>query len=143
MLRDVDFCDYETSKALKELGYREKTFRYYIFEDDMPIPNSSQFRGAWAEDCMQSWNLNGMDVYSNWVDCPTIYDAQRWFRKEKGLVIYPTIDQFEDERGDATWSCCMCVPCAMIKTFGKGLTYEEALKLGLREAVKFTIECCL
>ena len=105
MLENKDYCDYETSVALYELGY----------------------------DC-QVIHLIAEKI--------TLYEAQKWLREEKGIHIAPRIYLYHDINLDeqTSWECTIYVEWSAIYTIGKSLTYEDALLLGIKEAVKILKE---
>ena len=130
MLKNNDYCDYETSVALKELGYDDSTDLRY---------NSYGSLGNF---------LSG-------VKAPTLYEAQKWLREEKEIYVsvIPEYNEFspikgvkyrlevahwkDDEFGYETieWLDEEC-PHTII-TFD---SYEEALSEGIKEAVKLLKE---
>ena len=106
MLTEKDYCDYETCVALKELGY--------------PID--------WFED--ETYHENSTNIQ--------LYEAQKWLREEKGIHIAPRIYLYHDINLDeqTSWECTIYVEWAAIYTIGKSLTYEDALLLGVKDAIK-------
>jgi len=64
----------------------------------------------------------------------SIYNAQKWLRITFGICIYPTIEKFENDKGDPIWSCTVFVPYNIIKITPRG-TYEEVLKFGINIAI--------
>lgn len=106
MLTEKDYCDYDTCVALKELGY--------------PID--------WFED--ETYHENSTNIQ--------LYEAQKWLREEKGIHIAPRIYLYHDINLDeqTSWECTIYVEWAAIYTIGKSLTYEGALLLGIKDAIK-------
>lgn len=133
MLTEKDYCDYETCVALKELGYKVPTSAYYMPKNSQLIFVINQFRGGAAIDCFYSHNSFPKEVMtSNYIDAPTMWEAQKWLREEngieivvisKGMVGSPYYSQVYTEDyavgGDEEYS-----------------TYEEALLGGIKKAVK-------
>ena len=101
MLTEKDYCDYETSTALYELGY----------------------------DC-QVIHLIAEKI--------TLYEAQQWLMTQ-GIHIAPRIYLYHDINfdDDTSWECTIYIDFAAIYTVGKSLSYQDALLLGIKEAVKF------
>ena len=108
MLTEKDYCDYETSRELKELGFvaglGEGDCGYCLYDD--------------------SWH--------DQVDRPLLYEAQKWLREERGILLQPTYLELSDE-----W---VCVIRDKNKRHGysaqKQKHYEEALSEGIKEAIK-------
>ena len=123
MLTEKDYCDYETCVALKELGYKTPASAYYIPNNETLYFVSNPFRGGYVIDCFYSHNSLPKDVMTaNYIDAPTMWEAQKWLREEKGLHIevrwYSNI-WYEYEVKEAEG-----------KTLAEGTafkTYEEAL----------------
>lgn len=65
MIKNEDYCSYELSKKLQEKGFNEPCDYCY----------SGKSRS-------QSWICYDSDPYA-----PTLYEASRWLREEKGLFI--------------------------------------------------------
>lgn len=101
MLTEKDYCDYETSVALYELGY----------------------------DC-QVIHLIAEKI--------TLYEAQQWLMTQ-GIHIAPRIYLYHDINfdDDTSWECTIYIDFAAIYTVGKSLSYQDALLLGIKEAIKF------
>ena len=109
-MTNKDFCDYETCVALKELGF--------------PI--------EWFED--ETYHENNTEI--------SLYEAQKFLREKKGIHIAPRIYLYHDINLDeqTSWECTIYVEWSAIYTIGKSLTYEDALLLGIKEAVKILKE---
>jgi len=105
MLTEKDYCDKDLSDALKESGFPTKiTFIGEQATIEIPI-NSGQI---------------------------SLYEAQKFLRKEKGMLLQPTYLELSDE-----W---ICVIRDKNKRHGcsaqKQKDYEEALLEGIKAAVK-------
>ena len=102
MLTEKDYCDYDTCVALKELGYSES----------FPLSKDYEVLGK------------DYDIL--------LYEAQKWLREEKGMLLQPTYLELSD-----TW---ICVIRDKNKRHGYSAPtqkdYEEALAEGIKEAVK-------
>ena len=79
-------------------------------------------------------NFNGVDVIRNVM----LYEVQKWLREEKGIHIAPRIYLYHDAMLDeqTSWECNIYVEWSTIYTIGKSLSYEEALLLGIKEAIE-------
>lgn len=144
MLTEKDFCDYDTCVALKELGYDEGAYAYYFpnHKEDL-ILNTHQMRGCSINELVRGYNTYSEDTVGHeLIDAPTLYEAQKWLREEKGIHISPRIYLYHDINLDeqVSWECNIYVEWAAIYTIGKSLTYEGALLLGIKEAVKILKE---
>ena len=140
MLTEKDYCDYETCVALKELGFSEPTLAYYHGF----LPSKPLLYLVIDEDCMPEDGVNVFDLLSNSnkykdsknIDAPTLWEAQKWLREEKGLFIEISIFL-----GKYDFDICntkveydkthkiLCEICGFE-------SYEEALSEGIKEAVK-------
>ena len=105
MLTEKDYCDKDLSDTLKDLGFPTKiTFIGEQATIEIPI-NSGQI---------------------------SLYEAQKWLREEKGMLLQPTYLELSDE-----W---ICVIRDKNKRHGysaqKQKDYEEALSEGVRASIK-------
>ena len=141
MLTEKDYCDYETCVALKELGYKIPTSAYYMPKNSQLIFVINQFRGGAAMDCFYSNNsLPKECMGSDFIDAPTMWEAQKWLREEKKIDVGATWDNDEDnwyvyikKIGFPDWSgTSVSHSCYS--------SYEEALSKGIKEAVKILKE---
>ena len=135
MLTEKDYCDYETCVALKELGYKVPTSAYYITNDTTLYFVSNPFRGGYAIDCFYSHNsLREGVVTSNYIDAPTMWEAQKWLREEKKCfvnVCFIAVDNWHCEieiiHPNGTGSSKLIRLCK---------SYEDALSEGIKKAVE-------
>ena len=106
MLKERDYCDYDTKLGLRDIGYPMSTCQ--INDGPIQMPKI------------------------------TLYEAQKWMREEKGIHIAPRIYLYHDINLDenTSWECTIYIEWSAIYTIGKSLTYEDALLLGIKEAVK-------
>ena len=111
MLTEKDYCDYETSRELKKLG-----FVAGLGEDN-------------CGHCLYD------DAWHDQVDRPLLYEAQKWLREEKGIIV-DTINNFTTQEFDyyvSTWEEDRC-------RGNKYTSYEDALQRGIKEAIKILKE---
>ena len=156
MLTEKDYCDYDTCVALKELGYKVPTSAYYISNDATLYFVSNPFRGGYAIDCFYSHNsLREGVVTSNYIDAPTMWEAQKWLREEKRICV-----EVDCCAGGYVWELCKayhkdwfsggttiyvhyCEDNSIntsLNDCGKYNSYEEALREGIKEAIKILKE---
>lgn len=88
MLTEKDYCDYNICVALKELGYKTPTSAYYIPNNETLYFVSNPYRGGYVIDCFYSHNSLREGVMTHdFIDSPTMWEAQKWLREEKGIEI--------------------------------------------------------
>lgn len=105
-----DFVPKEIAQKLKEKGFKEKCFGYYLPSGNAGlIYNPNHWRGGIFEDCLYSHNSLGEDVVGNdLIDAPTIEQTLKWLRDKKKVHVatgvtpkssWRYIIMFCDERG--------------------------------------------
>jgi hypothetical protein len=110
-LTEKDYCDYDTSITLGELGFPLKR---------MKVKNL----------------IDGQ--FSESIVTVLLYEAQKWLREEKKLFIEITIGVFDQTY---LWEIYSTENSDLITGgFSSYDTYEEALSEGVREAVKLLKE---
>lgn len=134
---EKEFCDYETSVALKELGFREKCPTYYDMEDNVGLLFNTQWTSDYLPcqfmDCLESHNSNTSDDNS-YVDAPTLSKAHKWLTKEKKLFVEVTMSTFDQTY---LWEICNTENSDLITGgFSSYDTYEEALSEGIKKAIE-------
>ena len=112
MLTEKDYCDYETSRKLKELG-----FIAGLGEDD-------------CGHCLYD------DAWHDQINRPLLYEAQKWLREEKQIEIVVHSFDYVGEPYFADIHMYREVRCAC----SYADSYEEALSEGIKEAVKILKE---
>ena len=89
MLTEKDYCDYDTCVALKEWGYNRGAYAYYFpnHKEDL-IFNTHQMRGCSINEMVKGYNTYPSDVMGHeLIDAPTMWEAQKWLREERGIYI--------------------------------------------------------
>ena len=155
MLENKDYCDYETSVALKKLGCSYlSNDKVYVGKGGLyckcnPPYDSQKYNEG--ELLSQFYSLGCYKKVGTTIPAITLYDAQKWLREEKEVyvTVIPEYNEFgpikgvkyrlevvhwkDDEFGYETieWLDEEC-PHTII-TFD---SYEEALSEGIKEAVK-------
>ena len=111
MLTEKDYCDYETSRELKELGFvaglGEGDCGYCLYDD------------AWHDQ----------------VNRPLLYEAQKWLREEKGIHISIDYDEFDWSYCLFDCSKKHYKQLSNCRMYFK--SYEEALLNGIKVSVDF------
>lgn len=84
-----DFVPFLLAKKLKEKGFREKCFAYYMPNNTTVVYNHNQWRGGIVEDCLYSYNSYNKDMLNNdFIDAPTISQVLKWLR-DRNIHIEP------------------------------------------------------
>ena len=134
MLTQKDYCDYETCVALKELGYKVPTSAYYMPNNNQLLFVSNPFRGGYVMDCFRSHNSLREDVMTHdFIDAPTMWEAQKWLREEKKIEVNATYDNIIELH----WHWYMKSLTNRNQTISNTNrdSYEQALLAGIKEAV--------
>ncbi len=132
MLTEKDYCDYETSVSLKELGYDELCEGYYHLTDDEDY-NQLSFEWCCGRDFQNSLN--------RWrVGAPLLYEAQKWLREEKNIIVEVFVD--DDSDTPITYNIYKdgdCV-CHHHGKYWSVKEWSEVFLEGIKEAVKILKE---
>ena len=124
MLKEKDYCDYDTCVALKELGYVGSS-RYYYTQQDRKFHYDAynKFYTVRTADAM------------GYVLAIHLYEAQKWLRKEKHLHIEITYSP-------SCWTGKIydLKEWDYIKGFTFFESFEDALHTLIKEAVKILKE---
>ena len=138
MLTEKDYCDYETCVALKELGYKVPTSAYYMPKNSQLIFVINQFRGGAAMDCFYSNNsLSKECMASDFIDAPTMWEAQKWLREEKNIIVDVRYGaQYYNVVLNHTITCGRHIVKDKNNRIADFTKYEEALSEGIKSAVK-------
>ena len=141
MLTEKDYCDYDTCVALKELGNKTPASAYYVPNNETLYFVSNPYRGGYVIDCFCSHNSLREDVMTHdFIDAPTMWEAQKWLREEKEIIV----DVFVDDDSDTpiTYNIYKdgeCV-CHHHGKYWSVKEWSEALLEGIKEAVKLLKE---
>ena len=141
MLTEKDYCDYDTCVALKELGYKVPTSAYYMPHHKDLIWVSNPFRGGYVIDCFYSHNSLPKDVMTaNFIDAPTLYEAQKWLREEKHIDVLVYLDDLKGyfpviRIWEGSWKTFVNLEEMEGEKVAYSANYEEALSEGIKEAV--------
>lgn len=143
MLKEKDYCDYDTCVALKELGYNEKSnwwFNKFLNED------SGQMELVHICDNPAHLNYDSWGIVpKDFVIRPSLYEAQKWLREEKEFYVFVGR---EWENAYYYWLSkkiddkTVGITLSFYYSNGEGRfsSYEEALMEGIKEAVKILKE---
>ena len=142
MLTEKDYCDYETCVALKELGYKVPTSAYYMPNNNQLIFVSNPCRGGYVIDCFHSHNSFPKDVMtSNYIDAPTMWEAQKWLREEKKIDVFVRAGIPENRVRHYYAEVFTSNDFIIVGSYvGVHDSYEEALSEGIKEAIKILKE---
>lgn len=150
MLTEKDYCDYDTCVALKELGYNRGAYAYYFpnHKEDL-ILNTHTMRGCSINEMVKGYNTYPSDVMGHeLIDAPTLWEAQKWLRKEKTIIVEANFNLMYKGQPRFSWRILYNL------TQHKGAYYtldsvyskedydfyEAALSEGIKEAVKILKE---
>lgn len=129
MLTEKDYCDYDTCVALKELGYIGQGRHYYDHKD----PNELRHFGVQVLTTRSAEALN-------FVLAIHLYNAQKWLREEKGIIVEVFVD--DDSDTPITYNIYKdgnCV-CHHHGKYWSVKEWNKALLEGVRESVKLLKE---
>lgn len=130
MLTEKDYCDKDLSLALKEVGYIGQGRCYYDLDKE---PNKLRHFGIQVLTTRSAEALN-------FVLTVHLYDAQKWLREEKNIIVEVFVD--DDSDTPITYNIhkdgeCVC------HHYGRYWSVKEwsvALSEGIKEAVKILKE---
>ena len=137
MLTEKDYCDYETCVALKELGYNQSSIAFYPYQDitvDCIDSNGELYEAEYNKGNLVLYSsLNNKNYDINNVQAPLLYEAQKWLREEKGIIVL--VDHFKTQEGNWKWEIYY-----KYRSLDMYYSYEEALSEGIKEAIKILKE---
>ena len=146
MLTEKDYCDYETCVALKELGYKIPTSAYYMPNNKQLFFVSNPYRGGYVTDCFYSHNSLPKDVMTaNFIDAPTLWEAQKWLREEKHIDALVYLDDLKGyfpfiRIWEGSWKTFISLEEMEGEKVAYSANYEESLSEGIKEAIKILKE---
>ena len=123
LVKEKDYCDYDTCFALKELGYVGSS-RYYYTQRDHKFHYDAYNK---------FYTVRTADAIG-YVLAIHLYDAQKWLREVKKLHI--TIHSQSQE----SWQYRITKPHQKLEDGLHGedfSSFEEALSEGIKEAIKY------
>lgn len=83
-----DFVNYDIAVKLKEKGFKEKCFAYYLPENVQICFVNSSYRGCIYEDCAYSHNSLPLECFgSEYIDAPAIPKVLKWFRENHKIYV--------------------------------------------------------
>ena len=142
MLTKIDFCDYDTCAALKELGYNRGAYAYYFpnHKEDL-IFNTHPMRGCSINEMVKGYNTYAKDIVGyELIDAPTMWEAQKWLREIHNIFVM--IDR--SFAANNSWHYVICInddfEHLIEQPSLENYSYEEALLEGIKEAVKILKE---
>ena len=95
MLTEKDYCDYETCVALKELGFNQyHSDRVYAGEGGVWTLNFEGEPNYNEGELIRQEDLFGVPRDGNEVAAPSLYEAQKWLREEKGIIVDVSFSPF-------------------------------------------------
>ena len=143
MLTEKDYCDYETCRALEELGFNSTNNEYFqskIVSKEIPL--------KFFDTTLQGTSLEYAPII-------TLYEAQKWLREEKRICvevdccasgyIWELCKAYQENwfSGGTTIYTHYCEDYAnnpLLNDYGKYNSYEDALLDDIKEAVKILFE---
>ena len=109
MLTNKDYCDYDTSIALGELGFPLKRMKVKNFIDGQ---------------------------FSDSIVTVLLYEAQKWLREEKDILVIVHPYTYNTVNKTHTWTCEIWFEDNLEYEIHDFKSYEEALFKGIKESVK-------
>lgn len=113
MLTEEDYCDYDTSVTLGELGFPLKRMKVKNFIDGQ---------------------------FSDSIVTVLLYEAQKWLREWKDVIIVVCPYSYDIIDRTHTWTCAIWFGDNLEYEIHDFKSYEEALSEGIKEAIKILKE---
>ena len=137
MLTEKNYCDYDTCVALKELGYNQYTsLRSYAGKGGVRLWDFDGEPNYKEGELIALSDMYDVPSDGNEVAAPLLYEAQKWLREEKNIIILVDID-YAWYYGVYTLEGNNYAPHFSGGELG---SYEEALSEGIKEAIKILKE---
>ena len=145
MLTKKDYCDYETCVALKELGYNQYTsLRSYAGKGGVRLWDFDGEPNYKEGELIALSDMYGIPSDGNEVAAPSLYEAQKWLREEKGIIVrvIPIYEERKLIKGmsythEVIYWTDGYVTDECIEEY---TSYEEALSEGVKASVKILKE---
>ena len=146
MLKEKDYCDYETCVALKELGYNQYTsLRSYAGKGGVRLWDFDGEPNYKEGELIALSDMYDIPRDGNEVAAPSLYETQKWLRDEKRIYVMLETPWKTDDGLGWSYICCnkplteedqeVCFASG-----GFFDSYEEALLEGIKETVKLLKE---
>ena len=137
MLTEKDYCDYDTCVALEELGFNQyNSIRYYAGVGGVKLWDFDGEPNYKEGELIALSDMYGIPRDGNEVAAPSLYEAQKWLREEKGVIVEVFVD--DDSDNPITYNIYEdgeCV-CHHHGKYWSVKEWSEALSEGIKEAVK-------
>ena len=141
MLTEKDYCDYDTCVALKELGYNQYTsLRSYAGKGGVRLWDFDGEPNYKEGELIALSDMYGIPSDGNEVAAPSLYEAQKFLREEKGVIVEVFVD--DDSDTPITYNIHKdgeCI-CHHHGKYWSVKEWREALSEGIKEAVKLLKE---
>ena len=115
-----DFVTYKQASKLKELGFYCIDFTH-LYDEDEELVEYDYFQDK--------------HYYDNYIPAPTLAQAQKWLREEKGVKVYVK-PLFSSEEYEYWISFKFKMFMVGDECYGVEETWEYALSEGINEAIK-------
>lgn len=126
-----DYVTLEVARLLKEKGFKEMCHAYWWVYKNLNRLDNYDYRFT------KEWLEANHECYDEVLLAPTLYEAQKWLRKEKGLYV-----EVSYMTGDYYIYDILTIPQHDLvglnepRHFSYPNTYEEVLNAGIFEALK-------
>ena len=145
MLTEKDYCDYDTCVALKELGYNQYTsLRSYAGKGGVRLWDFDGEPNYKEGELIALSDMYDIPMDGNEVAAPSLYEAQKWLREEKGIIVrvIPIYEERKPIKGisythEVIYWTDGYVADECIEEYP---SYEEALSEGVRASIKILKE---
>ena len=141
MITEKDYCDYETCVALKDLGYNQYTsLRSYAGKGGVRLWDFDGEPNYKEGELIALSDMYDIPRDGNEVAAPSLYEAQKWLREEKKLIVLVGFD-FCPITSEIVYNWVIVVNGNTAKKSSYTYDYfEEALSECIKEAVKILKE---
>ena len=119
-----DYVSFEQAKVLKKLGFDWPVYQYYLINGLGDVV-------LWFPEGERNPNSNGDDDFS----APTLYQAAKWLREEKGIVILIDYQHFDVKESFYAYHISYTYNNDLYSVGVDYPTYEKALSAGIDRAL--------